>query len=134
MSCLGIELEGSVLRWVELHGTADAFVVGGTGRIKLAATRDRNEIQIFGNAVKSLLNEIDPTVIAIKEKPEGKGRMTAGAGSSKMEGLLLYFAPVPPVFVSGQKINKCTATDSRIKEGGPDEPAFKAAVCALAAQ
>lgn len=131
MSCLGIELEGSVLRWVEVHGTADAFIVGGTGRIKLAATRDRAALQAFGKALKGLLAEIEPTAIGIKEKPEGKGRMTAGPGSSKMEGLLLFLASVDPVFISGAKINKCTAVDPKIKEGGPDEPAFKAAVCAL---
>jgi hypothetical protein len=133
MSCLGVELEGSVLRWVEVHGTPDAHVVGGTGRIKLTATRDRAALQAFGNAVKALLEEIGPTVIGIKEKPEGKGRMTAGPASSKMEGLFLYHAPVDPVFISGAKINKCPATDPKIKGGAPEEPAFKAAICALSA-
>jgi hypothetical protein len=130
MSCLGIELEGSVLRWVEVHGTANAFVVGGSGRIKLAATRDRAAMQAFGNAVRDLLKEIAPTVIGIKEKSEGKGRMTAGPGSSKMEGLLLYHAPVDPVFVPIGKINKCAASDPKVK-ASTDEAAFKAAICAL---
>jgi hypothetical protein len=130
MSCLGIELEGAVLRWVEVHGTANAFAVGGTGRIKLGATRDRAAIQAFGDAVRDLIKEIEPKIIGIKEKSEGKGRMTAGPGSSKMEALLLYHAPVDPVFVPIGKINKCTATDPKIK-ASTDEGAFKAAICAL---
>jgi hypothetical protein len=131
MISLGIELEGAVLRWVTVHGTAAAFVVGDSGRIKLSATRDRNEIQIFANAVKALLNRIEPAAIGIKEKPEGKGRMTAGSAALKMEAIVLYFAPVDPVFISGARINKCAASDPNIKKDGPEEPAFKAAICVL---
>ncbi len=134
MICLGFEFEGSVLRWVEVHRSGNVNSVEATGRIKLGATRDRAELQAFGNTVRHLFNNVDPAVIGIKEKPEGKGRMTAGSAALKMEALLLYFAPVDPVFITGAKINKCTASDPKIKEGGPDEPAYKAAICALSAK
>lgn len=127
MAKLGIDLDSKTLRWVEVHSAGGSHEAGASGRIVLAATRDCEEMKRFAKAVKDVMEEVAPTKIAVREKPEA-GRIRAGAASLKMEAIILSLAQVPVEFVGTAAINKCHETHARLKE--VEVPAFKAAVCA----
>lgn len=112
---------------VETTGSGQ-LSVSGSNRISLSATRSSDALRAFQSAVQTLLNDMAPDLIAIKEKPE-KGAMQAGAAALKMEGIVLANAPCPTKFVSGARINKCDEAASSLH--AYYQPAFKAAAAAL---
>lgn len=128
MKILGIEFASSDMNYVAVEGEGDAYSVVSSSRMTLGGTRDRDSLVAFQDAAKTLLNEIDPDLLAIKEKPES-GKMRGGAASLKMEAIVIANASCPVDFVSGHRVNK-------IEEGGETlyaylRPALKAALAGL---
>ncbi len=111
-----------------LEKDGDGFKVLQNNRLVLAATRSRDALVAFQNAMHTLYNSASPDKLAIKEKPEA-GRMKAGAAALKMEGIALANAPCPVEFISGARINQCEAARGNLPKYL--EPALKAAVVAL---
>lgn len=128
MKILGIEFSSSDMNYVAISREGDAYEIAASNRMVLGDTRDRDSLMAFQNAAKTLLNDVAPDLIAIKEKPE-TGKMRAGAASLKMEGIVVANAPCPVEFISGRSINK--TSDEAPSLFGYLQPAFKAAVAAL---
>ncbi|MBF0098779.1 MAG: DUF3010 family protein [Magnetococcales bacterium] len=128
MKVLGLEFASSNLNYVAIIGSSDSYRIETSSRISLGGTRDRDALVAFQDAVNTLLNDVAPDVLAIKEKPE-TGKMRAGAASLKMEGIILANASCPVVFISGQRLNqtadKAPALVSYL------QPALKVAVVAM---
>ncbi|WP_018878682.1 DUF3010 family protein [Thioalkalivibrio sp. ALE28] len=128
MKVLGVEFSSFNMNYVVIRSNGDSYEVITSSRMTLGETRDRNALVAFQDAVKTLLNEVGPDLLAIKGKPEA-GRMQAGAASLKMEAILLANAPCDADFVSGQRINKTDDEDPSLY--AYLQPALKAAVSAL---
>lgn len=128
MKVLGLEFSSSNLHYVLLEKDGNGFNVLQNNRLVLAATRSRDALVAFQDAMHTLYNSAAPDRVAIKEKPES-GRMKAGAAALKMEGIALANAPCPVDFVSGARINQCGAACGALPKFL--EPAFKAAAVAL---
>jgi hypothetical protein len=127
MKILGIEFASSEMMYVAIEGERDAYSVVSASRMTLGGTRDRDSLASFQDAAKTLLNEIDPDLLAIKEKPE-RGKMQGGAASLKMEAIVIANTSCPVDFVSGRRVNE-------IEDGGETvyaylRPALKAALVA----
>jgi len=125
---LGVEFSSSQMNYVAIRSNGDAYEVITSNRMTLSGTRDRNALIAFQDAAKTLLNDVGPDLLAIKEKPEA-GRMQAGAASLKMEAILLANAPCAVDFVSGARINQ--TDDEGLTLYAYLQPALKAAVAAL---
>lgn len=128
MKVLGVEFSSSQMNYVAIRSNGDAYEVITSNRMTLSGTRDRNALIAFQDAAKTLLNDVGPDLLAIKEKPEA-GRMQAGAASLKMEAILLANAPCAVDFVSGARINQ--TDDEGLTLYAYLQPALKAAVAAL---
>jgi hypothetical protein len=129
MRVLGIEFAASQATYVLLMQAEDGqIVVSGSNRISLSDTRSCEALRTFQMAVQTLLNDTVPDLIAIKEKPE-KGSMRAGAAALKMEGIVLANARCSAKFISGARINKCSASAQDLNNYY--QPAYKAAFVAL---
>ncbi|PMR76063.1 DUF3010 family protein [Billgrantia endophytica] len=128
MKVLGIEFSGNSLHYVLVEEGGEDFQVLQSNRLVLAETRSRDALIAFQNAMQTLYNATAPDRVAIKEKPES-GRMKAGAAALKMEGITLANAPCPVEFISGARINQCTASRGVLPKYF--EPALRAAVVAL---
>jgi hypothetical protein len=127
---LGIEFAASQTTYVLLERSKEGIIlVNQSDRLSLGGTRSCDALRAYQSAVQTLLNDTAPDLIAIKDKPE-KGGMRAGAAALKMEGILLANATCAVTFVSGARINKCTAADGALH--AYRLPAFKAAHVALA--
>jgi len=103
--------------------------VENANRLTVGDTRSSEDLRAFQSAVRTLANDTAPDLVAIKEKPE-KGAMMAGAAALKMEGIVLANMTCRVVFISGNRINRCSETAGSLKEY--HKPAFKAAAVALA--
>lgn len=125
---MGIELESASLRWIEVHGTAAAQVAGASGRVKFGGTRDAVALKDFTDKLQEVFAEIEPSSIAIREKPQ-IGRMRAGSATFYMEAVLLLCCECPVKFVSNNEISKLIVDAAGVKE--VDILAYKAAVLAL---
>jgi len=130
MRVMGIEFAGSHLNYVavELNDKNEVHVLQ-SNRLVLAATRSRDSLVSFQNAVSTLFNATTPKLIGIKSKPEA-GAMRAGAAALKMEGIVLANSPCDVDFVSGARINRCTVEDPNLY--AYLQPALKAAHAAIA--
>lgn len=128
MKVLGVEFSSFHMNYVAIRPNGDSYEVMTSSRMTIGGTRDRNALVAFQDAVKTLLNEVDPELLAIKEKPEA-GRMQAGAASLKMEAIVLANAPCVADFVSGRRINQTHYEDPSLY--AYLQPALKAAVAAL---
>jgi hypothetical protein len=126
---LGVEFAGSQTTYVLLEQVGDAVSIKSNGRASLGATRSCPALRAFQSAVQTLLNDTAPDLIAIKDKPEN-GAMQAGAAALKMEGILLASTTCAVTFISGARINKCTATEDTLF--AYYQTAFKAARAAIA--
>lgn len=126
---MGVEFSGSHLNYVviELNDKNEISVIQ-SNRLVLAATRSRDSLISFQNAVSTLFNTASPNLIGIKAKPEA-GAMKAGAAALKMEGIVLANSPCDVDFVSGARINRCAVEDSDLF--AYLQPALKAAHAAL---
>jgi len=127
MRSLGIELAGSRLTYVLVVKHESGLSLIAKNRIDLGATRDRGALGAFQQTLQTIFQDLKPDVILIKNKPE-KGPMMAGAAAIKMEGLVLANAPCKCIFVSGAKLNQCTAEDATLAKYYL--PAFQCAVIA----
>jgi hypothetical protein len=128
MKVLGIEYSSNKLHYVLVEEHGEDFQVLQSNRLMLTETRSRDALVAFQNAILTLYNSTTPNLIAIKEKPES-GKMPAGAAALKMEGITLANAPCPVEFISGARINQCTASWGALPKYL--EPALKAAVASL---
>lgn len=130
MKVMGIEFAGSHLNYVviELNDKNELQVIQ-SNRLVLDATRSRDSLVSFQNAVSTLFNAASPNLIGIKAKPES-GSMKAGAAALKMEGIVLANSPCDVDFVSGARVNKIAVEDSSLF--AYLQPALKAAHAALA--
>lgn len=120
---LGVEFAGSQMVWV----LVDEDPIS-SGNLKLTATRDNKAMAEFRASLDALLEQLNPDVIAVKEKPES-GRMQAGGAALKMEGVLLSIATAEFDFVSGRRINAILDAAEGLKE--KEKVAYKAAISAL---
>lgn len=128
MRVIGIEFNGATTNYVVIEGAPSSFTVENSNRLALTATRSREALIAFQDAVTALYNSASPDLIAIKEKPESGG-LRAGAAALKMEGIAIASAPCPVEFISGVRINQCGVTDDSLF--GYLQPALKAAVVAM---
>lgn len=130
MKVMGVEFAGSNLHYVllELNDKNEVHVIQ-SNRLVIGDTRSRAALISFQTAVSALFNAATPQLIGIKAKPES-GAMKAGAAALKMEGIVLANSPCEVDFVSGVRINKCTAENPALF--AYLQPAFKAAHSALA--
>lgn len=124
MRILGIEFESSNMNYVGISDEDDTHVITSS-RMTLGGTRDRDALVAFQNATRTLLNDFNPDVIAIKTKPES-GQMRSGAAALKMEGILLANAPCSVEFVSGKRIN--AIEDDGVSLYRYLQPAYKTAL------
>lgn len=130
MKVMGVEFSASIMYYVVIElGDANEIVIVQANKLVLGDSRSRDALVAFQSAVSALLNLVSPKLIGIKAKPES-GQMRAGAASLKMEGILLANSPCEVDFVSGARINACTASDEKLR--AYSQPALKAAHMALA--
>lgn len=127
---MGIEFAASNLFYVSIKLQDNgSLLVSQANKLVLGDTRSREGLVAFQNAVSTLFNSAKPELIGIKSKPES-GQMRAGAAALKMEGIVLANSPCFVDFVSGARINACTASDQTLH--AYLQPALKAAHAALA--
>ncbi|HIJ78919.1 MAG: DUF3010 family protein [Desulfobulbaceae bacterium] len=129
MKALGIEFSSNKLIYLLVEKHAGGLSVLASGKLELAATRDRDAIVAFQTALIAVYKATAPEVIGMKAKPE-KGQMSAGAAALKMEAISLACSPCPVHFLSGAKINGCEAPEEGMKKY--QIPALKSAILALA--
>lgn len=109
MKILGIEFAGKEMRYILTHCDNKEITWGDTyERISLSETRSHEHLRTFNTAVGTLLAEIEPDLIAIKQFQEN-GSMSSGGAAIKMEAILLLNATCEVKFISSQKIKKCSA-------------------------
>lgn len=129
MRVLGVEFDSNHMRYVLINGDASAHHVEQRNRLELGDTRSMSDLRAFQDAVRTLYSSTNPDAIGIKAKPEA-GQMRAGAAALKMEGIALATAPCTVTFVSGAKVNGCTAQDDSLPKYM--WPAYKVAVVTMA--
>ena len=130
MTIMGVELNGSELRYVVLqYGAEGGFEIAAANRMRLAETRSGPALSALHSAITTTLNELAPDLIAIKAKPE-TGQMRAGAAALKLEALLLASARCDVDFVSGARVNKVDETSDDLHKYLA--PAYKTALAAAA--
>lgn len=130
MKIMGVEFSASNMYYVILELAEENKIrVVQANKLVLGDSRSRDALVAFQNAVSALLNLVSPSLIGIKAKPES-GQMRAGAASLKMEGILLANSPCEVDFVSGARINACSASDDSLR--AYMQPALKTAHMALA--
>lgn len=128
MKIIGIEFASSDMNYVVLdRNSSDKLELSASNRLSLRDTRSPDALRAFQQAVQTLMMDISPARIAIKDKPE-KGALRAGAAALKMEAIVLAAAPCKVRFISGARINKCSNPETQLK--AYHLPAFKAATCA----
>lgn len=128
MKVLGIEFASDDMNYVIIERTTKEHVkVCASNRLSLRETRSPEALRAFQQAIQTLLTDTAPARIAIKDKPE-RGTMRAGSGALKMEALVLATAHCDVQFVSGARINQCSAPSVKLKSY--HHPAYKAALCA----
>ena len=113
MKIIGIELDSNKMNYVVIDKNDNSYEVSNGNRIILTATREREALIAFKDAVTALYNSVNPSLIGIKEKPES-GKLKAGAASMKMEGIALANSPCPVDFVSGKRVNQSDATNENL--------------------
>ncbi|SEO73232.1 DUF3010 family protein [Aquisalimonas asiatica] len=128
MVVLGVEFSASDMNYVAIRSDGNSYEIMTSNRMTLGGTRDRNALVAFQDAVKAVLNDVDPDILAIKGKPES-GKMQAGAASLKMEAILLANTPCAADFVSGQRINQ--TDDEAPSLYAYLQPALRAAIAAF---
>jgi hypothetical protein len=130
MRVMGIEFDAKKTHYVLIELKGDGSIaVSQANRLVLGETRSRDALIAFHNAVSTLFNSTKPELIGIKAKPEA-GQLRAGAAALKMEGIVLVASPCTVDFVSGARINSCTAADASLH--AYLQPALKTAHAALA--
>lgn len=129
MKVMGIEFASSNLHYVVIELKDDGSIQTlHTNKLVLGDTRSRESLVSFQDAVSTLFNSTELSLIGIKSKPEA-GQMRAGAAALKMEGIVLANSPCSIDFVSGARINGCAVTDATLH--AYLQPALKAAHAAL---
>jgi hypothetical protein len=129
---MGVELNGSELRYVVLHfGGEGHWEMSAANRLVLTHTRSGAALSAVQSAITTTLNEATPDLLAIKAKPES-GQMRAGAAALKLEALLLASASCEVDFVSGSRVNKVGEDGGALRRYLV--PAFKTALAAAAAK
>jgi hypothetical protein len=127
MKVLGVEISGNDLIYVLISSSDEGVEIIQIDKLKLGSTRTSDSLRSFQSAVNTVLNDAEPELIGIKEKPE-KGNLSAGSAALKMEGILLASSRCVVDFVSGKRINSCSENKDLKKY---QQPAFKAAIAAL---
>jgi hypothetical protein len=127
MKVIGIEFAANDMNYVVVDGGPEGAInITASNRLTLADTRSPDGLRMFQHAVRTLISDLAPDIVAIKQKPE-KGAMAAGAAALKMEALVLATVPCSVRFISGARINKCNAPTVALK--AYHLPAYKAAAC-----
>ena len=128
MKVIGIEFAASDMNYVVVESDpVGSIAVHTANRLKLADTRSPDALRAFQQAVRTLLSDLSPDLVAIKNKPE-RGAMGAGPSALKMEALVLAALSCDVKFISGARINKYDGPEKSLK--AYHVPAFKAAACA----
>lgn len=107
MKVLGVEFAGKEMRYIltsqengEVNWKDNIYE-----RISLAETRSHEHLCAFNTAIGTLLTELKPDLIGVKQFQEN-GSMSAGGAAIKMEAIFLLNAACEIKFVSSHKIKK----------------------------
>ncbi|UKV16163.1 DUF3010 family protein [Thalassospiraceae bacterium SW-3-3] len=115
MKVLGVEFAGKEMRYIltsQENGEVNWEDI--YDKISLSETRSHEHLCAFNTAIGTLLAELKPDLIGIKQFLEN-GSMSAGGAAIKMEAIFLLNAACETKFISSQKIKKLPLEDPPMK-------------------